>query len=301
MVINRPFRGNNTVQKTIDLNTVMIDWLTVTSKAHPELDRASSLAVLELMPNASRSSRQRFMQFVGERWEDENGTLFYGYYNSDKTGEHTIVQVSGSLAHMSLHYLLPVVKNGNAKATRIDIQSTIEQPTGWEQIRFFNRMERAKRYPQWRSSIDQQSRAELVSVSIGSRESEAYARCYQKVTNDGRKLLRLEGEYKGGKAEAIARDMATHTPAQMLLWHVQKINDEELEKAFSRPLHGIAPHWAKASVTQADKTAEWLLSSALPAFKRVINQHSGDSGVSHAFMQAMIDAGKFSQDLEDNI
>lgn len=279
--------------KTIDLNTVMIDWLTLTSKAHPSLDIASSMAVLDLMPMAEKSSRQRFMQFVGDRWEDENGTLFYGYYNSDKTGEHTIVQVSGSLAHMSLPYLLPVVKNGNAKATRIDIQTTIEQPSDWEQIRFFNRMEANSRSPQWRSSIDGKSGKQLVSVGVGSRESEVYARCYQKVTNGGHMLLRFEGEYKGGKAEAIVRDMAEHTPAQMLLWHVQKLGDARLEMALSPSLHGIHPHWSKVSVRQADKAAEWLLSSALPAFKRVINQHSGDSGVSHAFLQAMIDAGKF--------
>ena len=283
------------MQKTIDLNTVMIDWITITSNAHPSLDIASSMAVLDLMPRADRSKRQRFMQFVGDKWEDENGTLFYGYYNSDKTGEHTIVQVSGSLAHLSLPYLLPVIKNGNAKATRVDIQSTVEQPNDWEQIRFFNRMEARGRSPQWRSSIDGKSKKQLVSVGVGSRESEVYARCYQKVTNDGHMLLRFEGEYKGGKAEAIVRDIAEHTPAQFLLWHVQKLDDSQLERTFSQALNGITPHWAKASVKQADKTAEWLLSSALPAFKRVINQHGGDSGVSNAFLQAMVDAGKFSE------
>lgn len=283
------------MQKTIDLNTVMIDWLTLSSNGHPELDRASSIVVLELMHDAEKWTRQRFLQFVGDKWENENGTLFYGYYNSDKTGEHTIVQVSGSLAHLSLPYLLPVVKNGNAKATRIDIQSTVVQPTDWEQIRFFNRMEVNGRSPQWRSSVDRKSKKQLTTVSVGSRESEVYARCYQKVTNGGELLLRFEGEYKGGKAEAIVRDMAEYTPAQMLKWHIQKLNDNQLEIAFANALHGIQPHWAKASVKQADKTAEWLLSSALPAFRRVINQHSGDSGVSSAFMQAMIDAGKFAR------
>lgn len=280
--------------KAISLNDVQIDWITVTSNAHSDLDRAFTSFIMS--QDCDEPEKESRMQFKGEKWETIAGTGYYGYYFSDKTGEHTMVQVSGEMAHEALWYLMPVIQNGNARVTRIDIQTTIQQPKEWEQIRFFNRMDRAKKKPQWRSSFDKKSNQELITVSVGSRHSETYARVYNKVTNDGVLLLRFEGEYKGKHARAIVDDLAKNTPAQILKWHVQKIRDAGLENTFANVLNGITPHKARPKVKEVDKTAEWLLSSALPAFKRVISQHGGDSGVAHAFLQAMVDAGRMGSD-----
>lgn len=284
------------MQKTIELNSVAVDWITLTSDGGIQLDRLGSMLVLEYMGTASTPTRQNFMQYKGQRWECGHGTLFYGYYHSDKAGEQSILQISGELAHMVLGECREAVSKGIARVTRVDIQTTVVQPEDWESIRFFNRMERNGRSPQWRSSVDKKSKKELITVSVGSRESEVYARVYNKVTNAGVMLIRFEGEYKGAKARAIFHDMGEHTTAQMIKWHVQRLKDEQLDKCFTNALHGISPHWAKASVKEVDKTAEWLLSSALPAFKRVISQHGGDSGVSMAFMEALMDQGKWGKD-----
>lgn len=278
--------------KSIELDSVAIDWITVTSKAHAELDRAFTSFLMT--QDCEEPKRENRLQFKGESWESMTGVGYYGYYFSEKTGEHTMVQVSGEMAHDALLSLLPVIKNGFAKVTRIDIQTTVKQPESWEQIRFFNRLEKNGRKPQWRSSTDKKHNEQMVGIGIGSRQSETYARVYQKITNGGVKLLRFEGEYKGRKAEAIVHDLEQFTPVTMLKWHIQKYRDKQLEQVFANVLNGITPHKAKPRVKEVDKTAEWLLSSALPAFKRVIAQHGGDSGVSAAFLQAMIDGGKMS-------
>lgn len=274
----------------LTLDTPMIDWLTFTGHAHMDIVNAFNEWLDSTKDTYLNSAPQKWLQFKGDKISLTNGSAFAGMAEIKRQDWHG-VYFSGELCHDALVYFAPLVERGIVACKRIDLQATIQQPSDWEQIRFLNRMEVKGKRPEMRQSSDAKTGKQLMSVAIGSRTSETYARCYQKITNGGELLLRFEGEYKGAKATAVYDALKQYTPSTMLLHHVQKINDQQLEAAFSNSFHGISPHNARPQVKTRDKTREWLLTACLPAFAEFVRSHDDDGQVQAAFLEVLEDAG----------
>jgi len=279
--------------RMITLNHALCDWITISGVESRELwqkwdnfiEAATRDGELEI-----GVADERRLQYHGQRYDGRNGSAWAGM--ADITGYSWVLfQVSGELANEALAHLLPATKLPRTRATRIDLQITIEEPPEWEQIRFFNRMKRAGKRPGYIESKGARVRT-LATVYVGQRSSQRIARIYEKETAGGGVLLRFEGEYKGDKAAAVAEALAKHTPAEMILSHIQSLHDEKLSLAFEPPLSGIVPHNARPAARAESKTEAWLTTQVMAAFRRVINTHSGGGRwVAESFMEALKDAG----------
>jgi len=268
----------------------MIDWITLTGDSHIDIVAAFNKWLDTTKDTYLRTNSKKWLQFKGMEFYFTNGSAFAGDAVI-KNKDWQAVYFSGELCQDALFYFQPLVDMEILECKRIDIQATINQPKDWEQIRFLNRMQVKGKKPEMRQSIDKETSKPLMTVAVGSRTSETYARCYQKITNGGELLLRFEGEYKGSKAVSVLADMKKYSPSTMLLHHVQKLRDEQLETAFANSFHGISPHNARPQVRTRDKRREWLLTSCLPAFAEFINSHDDDGEVQAAFLEVLSDAG----------
>jgi len=279
--------------RMITLNHALCDWITISGMESRELWEKWD----NFIEGATRDGEleigvedERRLQYRGQRYDGRNGSAWAGM--ADIAGYSWLLfQISGELANEALRYLLPATTLPRTRITRLDLQITIEEPEEWEQIRFFNRMKRAAKRPGYIESKGARTRT-LATVYVGQRSSQRIARIYEKETAGGAKLLRFEGEYKGDKAAAVADALAKHTPAEMILSHIQSLHDEKLSLVFESPLSGIVPHNARPTVRAESKTEAWLTTQVMAAFRRVINTHSGGGRwVAESFMEALRDAG----------
>ena len=274
----------------LTLDTPMIDWLTLTGDSHVDIVTAFNKWLDTTKDTYLRTNSKKWLQFRGMEFYFTNGSAFAGDAVI-KNKDWQALFFSGELCQDALFFFQPLVDMGILECKRIDIQTTINQPKDWEQIRFLNRMQVKGKKPEMRQSIDKDTSKPLMTVAVGSRTSEVYARCYQKITNGGELLLRFEGEYKGAKAVSVLADMKKYSPSTMLLHHVQKLRDEQLETAFANSFHGISPHNARPQVRTRDKRREWLLTACLPAFAEFVNSHDDDGEVQAAFLEVLSNAG----------
>ena len=274
----------------LSLDKPLVDWLTLTGDSHIDIVATFNKWLDTTKDTYLRSNSKRWLQFKGTEFYFTNGTAYAGDAVI-KNKDWQAVYFSGELCQEALYYFQPLVDMGILECKRIDIQATIQQPTDWEQIRFLNRMQVKGKKPEMRQSIDKATGKALMTVAVGSRTSEVYARCYQKITNGGELLLRFEGEYKGAKAVSVLSDMKKYTPSSMLWHHVQKLKDSQLENAFANAFNGISPHNARPQVKTRDKRREWLLTACLPAFAEFVNSHDDDGQVQAAFLEVLYDAG----------
>lgn len=275
------------IQLTLD--TPMLDWLTFTGLAHMDIIKAFN-DWLDSRGDYRSTNSKKWQQFRGDEYHFDSGSAFGGMAEIERQDWHA-VYVAGELSQSILFYMSPLLERGVVKCKRVDIQTTVIQPGDWGQINFLNRMHAKGKKTEMAQDFDRASGKNLMTVAVGSRTSESYMRVYQKLTDSGDYLLRLEGEYKGGKAEAIIRDMSSHAPSTMLLHHMQKMKDEKIERVFSNSFHGVSPHWAKPTVTTRNKKKQWLLSSCLPAFEDFLNSHDSDGEVQAAFLAVLENHG----------
>lgn len=276
-------------QKMITLWTSQVDYLTLTSYDHPDFHKqVLKWAEFEDL-FSSKAEKITRMQYSGDNIETDSGSVFYGAGIQGGRG-HSLLQISGELSDTAYGGFIGLSKMGACKATRIDLQLTVEQPVGWGQWELFNRCKRQGFTVGWAESKTREG-VELATVYIGSRKSERVVRVYQKLTNGGGLLLRFEVEYKGRKARSVLNSMKDHTKSQLLRAEIERINDNGLLSTFLPPLHGIKPHDAKNEAKAESKTNKWLLTQVLPTFERVINSHDGGE-VAQEFLRTLINAGK---------
>lgn len=270
----------------LTLDKPLLDWLTFTGHCHTDIVEAFNSFLASRENNYRRALDKKWLQFLGTEFSFSDGSAFAGMGEIKRQDWHGVT-FSGELCQDALTFFMPLVDMGIVTCKRVDIQATILEPDEWEQITFHNRMHVKGKKPEMRQSTDKSTGKVLATVGVGSRTSDVYARVYQKLTDSGDRLLRFEGEYKGGKAEAIIRDMKKHAPSTMLWWHVQKLRDAKTENAFANAFHGISPHKAKPVVKVHNKKRAWLLESCLPAFAEFIHSHDDDGQVQAEFLAVL--------------
>lgn len=272
--------------RIIALNEPMYDWITLTSYESDLYDN-----FVNAIEGASEIRELKRMQYVGRLGYFTNGSLFVGS-GLQGPSMHTLVQISGSLAHQFADAAKFAIRECNSRLTRVDIQVTIQEPDGWDNqgmVRLFNRLDRENLHPGWEESIDSEF-GRMITVYRGSRTSDRFARCYMKASELSRPLLRLEFEISGKAANAYGLGWTSGRSDRhrAYLWLLDWYKDVELTQHFRHAVEGFNPMMPRA-VRAETKTERWLMSQVLPSFVRHINEHGTDGRVLSAFADAITD------------
>lgn len=273
---------------SLTLDKTLCDWVTLTGTDHLDIiERWREFNDTRTDYNGSKP--QRWLQWNGEIHAYSEGNIFTGMAEINKA-DWVVLRASGELAQDVVLFFYDLIEREVLKVTRIDLQMTTNEPEGWGQINLCNRLYASGKRAQFLGSVDGYTGKKMETVGVGSRTSETYTRIYQKLTDGGNRLLRLEVEYKGDKAKAVVRDIAKTTFSQQLKYHLQsKLRDDKLTAVFANQLDGIIPHDAKPKARVSSKKKKWLLQTVLPSFAEYVNGHSEDGEVIGAFLAVLED------------
>ena len=273
----------------LSLNQSLYDYFTITS-----YDAALFNRFKPLQGESNDVREQKINQYVGEIAYFHNGSLFVGS-GRQRDLMHDMVKVSGELAEELSVDVREAVREDAARLRRVDIQVTIQEPSGYHdsgQWRLFNRLKRADLNPGWRESRDARF-GPMATVYRGSNRSDRFARCYQKPCDADRPLLRLEFVLQQDRAEAYGRNWTAGKVSKgraysaLLDW----FGDEYVCGYFRSAVEGFHPYLP--TVTRKEtKTERWLLGTVLRTFARYINQHDHDGKVVSAFQDVIDREGR---------
>ena len=276
----------------IPLSVTQCDYLTLTSREERFIEFWHRQAQEHARFAGTELKTKNVMQYQGVLAKTPSGTIFAGSgYQSHSL--HHLVRVSGELANMLLKYAASQFRQGYVNCKRIDLQVTIEEPDKWSQWHFFNRIKKAGRLtPGWvESKAGRIGNAE--TVYVGSRNSQRMTRVYVKGSSEGTRLLRLETEYKGQRANFVMRGVCDGEVLGGYLAYelMEVIRDNKLRRVFEPHIEFGNPVGKMAHVeTPMEKTEQWLIKQVLPSFIRHINDHSNSGMVLDLYSQAITEA-----------
>lgn len=269
-----------------EVNRAAIDYVTITS-FNPDCQQEIHTWHESLSKRERESKR---MQYQGTTRHDRYGTSFYGSATHNNR-LHAMLQVSGYLADSAFQRLKPFLVTRKAKITRIDLQVTVEYDRqNWSQSDFADEMRDASpnRAISYIESKSGPQGAKLATVYYGSRISDKFARIYEKMGMGDEILLRLEFEYKQGRANEIAHNLIVGATPQAILWgEVSKMPDVYgLRKHFSKALE--TKPWYVRVVREPGDTERWLREKVTVALDRYLQQHDSDSQAMAQLFQRII-------------
>ena len=211
--------------------------------------------------------------FFGEKWALESAKGFYtARLRHEASGialsfgsvnAHVFCELSGKPCDIldSADGLLPLIKATNTKCSRIDFAVdfiTATSPEGFSAFRNTTRWKYAPTYPS----------SSGTTVYVGSRTSERMARVYRYHEPHPRAhMLRVEAEYKGKAARAIAATLdaddvqtAAANAHSIFGWHdeiwkEQVDQGEKIAYTSHRPANANTVRWLYGDVAKAIKRA----------------------------------------------
>ena len=195
------------------INNPMCDWLTLMSAGDYDMSVCYS-HWSDWWSDGKSDKDSKVLQFVGKEGKDG---VFCG--SGDVNGEiRQMVRASGATAENVMHsYLLLCNDVGcDAYASRIDIQITVPQPGGYNGRLLKDELKRSMA----RSVELREDSEDMVTVYVGSRVSDRYARIYQKVDSDGRHYVRFEVEFKKGRSKEFWSRLRESRDASLLIRQV---------------------------------------------------------------------------------
>jgi len=276
---------------TIACNKVMLDYMTLTSFSQFLYDSATRFfkqAFTEVKKNVKR------LQYIGEVYEFITGTAYLG--RGRQRGElHYIVQVSGELSHHAFENWLKdfALQYDDTvwKCTRVDVQVTAQEneQIDWYKLAGFLRGKMG--YVKWYEG-------ETNTVSLGDRKTVTrFVRLYEKLLQDGGKLLRLEVEIKRRRADALMHGLVGVCDYDMskasaeLKFVLQKAfwsgSGNKVYNLFAETLEN-AGKVVRLS-THERNTEEWLMKTALPSIRKYLQSHSSDKTAVVAEMDSIME------------
>lgn len=269
------------------LYSALLDWLTVTSFEDEFFKYWEKR--LDGLVSEGDTKESRVLQYDGYMYALPGGTAFLGTA-IQKGIYHYMLRLSGYAAEENKEPVYSQARQGYAKATRVDLQVTVEKPGKWSQWDLLGRLKDAGRTTGW---VESKSFGDAYeTVYVGSRKSERFTRIYVKKSGKTM-LLRYETEYKGRRARAVLKALArTETPARFLRHELRKTTrDSMLIELYEPSLSGARPLNIKLAVeSSVEKTEGWLIGQVLPAFTRHINDHAASGRALAAFYAACRDA-----------
>jgi len=277
---------NNVLQESyIDLYKAGLDWLTLTSF---EVDVWRHWARKSESERPLHTKDLAIRNYSGKMSWFNNGSCFVG--QGEQRGQaHYLIDVSGNLAEEWRGDAYSQRRAYLVSCRRADLQVTIPEPEGWNQIALLNRFDKRGRITGWATSRDAKAGA-LQTVYIGSWHSDRIATVYVKLTAGNERLLRFEVRYKRDRANALLPKLAAGELADnFLAYELQStLADRKLRLVFEPALTIGAPAAARVKLKQKeDKTADWLIDKILPTFVRIIADHDHNGQVLNAYAEAI--------------
>lgn len=270
----------------LTLNKVMIDWMTITSFREEIYKLGRKLQ--EDFGNQPYDANA--MQYKGYAADTMNGRIFAGT-GYQKGLHHHLLRLEGGIADGACAAVSGVWRKFEDNLTRVDFQVTIVQPDNWSQWGLLERLRKRGNTVGWRQSRDKATGLELATVYCGNRASSPrFLRVYQKLTDDGTMLLRLEVEIKRKRSRQLGKYMQEFGSGDMSKGRdelkLMSQKDSKLEMAYASVLEG----WQKPiTVGRWDTdTAAWIKNQCLPAIGRYVNDHNSSQAAEIISMLKLI-------------
>jgi hypothetical protein len=262
----------------IAVDIPLIDWLQVTSFSGHLYDRG-----VEYWKRSAADVQDgaKVLQYVGSRASFNDGTFFVGSALMGHRPNNMVV-VSSSLADVLFMEFTRHMNQINIP--RLDVQITVKKPHWYHQKATQIELDEAGKLSGM--AMSHSNGIELRTLYIGSKESDQFARVYEKLTHDNEKLIRLECVVKDKRAWSLARmirndkDNRTSILAGYLLKRVFGAKSKSVITLFERKLRGYTDKTHTARIERVtnstDRTIDWLMSSCVPSIGRVLNDHDSD-------------------------
>lgn len=273
---------------TVRLQAALVDWLTITTYDQTIAKYwANKIKLWDKGREVPRKQHKKIMQYEGFITYVNNGSVFWGV-GIQKKVPHWMIRISGELADELAGTAARHCADGLMSCTRVDLQMTIVEPSTWSQSQFLWRMQQIGKKTGWIES-ESKLHGQMATVYVGSRESQRFARIYNKSSPDAGRLLRMEFEYKGELAHNTLRVIAQEkgSRAAILKSDMFRLGDTKLSNGYAHLLESDPWHVTVRKETSDDRTRRWLKEGVLPTFKRIINSHDSDGSVREMFADAI--------------
>jgi hypothetical protein len=285
-------------------NAPAFDWFTLTTWSREIFGYMQRIAEHYAIAPGYDARR---MQYRGVQY----GGVFVGD-GIQQERQHYLLQASG----MDAHIIYPDALQMPVKATRIDLQCTVQRPADWKAIDVAGAL---RAYPP--DAWGKGGRRKIVvyddegwdTIYIGSRASDRVIRLYVKPDDTGAPFLRFEVEYKGSLAPQIFDECRIVTDVES---HIGGILLDEIEAIPG--LSGVLPEKMLSACRMGrpgtrpkhlrtpsmGRTAQWLMRQVQPAIMRAMADHD-EGPMIRALIRAwsndanMIDELLWSVDTQD--
>lgn len=258
----------------LTINKPQVDWLTVGTF---DIATATNLARIYVsLRNRTRSKDgpTKRMQYVGRGFQG----VFLGAARQGKGNQvHTMMQVSGELAHLAYLAIRDEERKTWAElnCSRIDVQLTIRRPDDYDSLVLFEACN--GQLPSGRSTTLIKSGNGMDTVYFGSRTTKhgRITRTYVKEDSDHNLYLRFEVEYKKTWAQSVFRQLLMGDMVKnALVMELETIPGPPYPLSlFLGMLDGTLPMHRPEHVATDMPAMQWLLNVAEPVMRKAANDH----------------------------
>ena len=283
-------------ENNIRLNSVLCDWLTLTSyDPTVYVYWQSKRHQIEREARKAKSREKKIMQYEGETTATDDGNFFTG--KGMQNGRiHYLIQVSGQLADGFILLASRQVRDGVITCTRVDLQMTVFTNPAHDQFALHYRLNSGNLQTGWQESHDSLL-GRMATVYVGSRHSQRFVRIYDKKSANNDRLLRFEVEFKKPLSMFIMRECAKGYEEMRAVFKAEciRLADSQLYDMYMQYLEGEFKHISVKRQSSDERTEHWLLTAVLPSFVRIINSHGSNGEVAHRFQKALDDVDNFNR------
>jgi hypothetical protein len=215
------------------------------------------------------------MQYQGHCQILPDGSIFWGV-GQQQGNDHFLMQASGSAADRVARWLMVNEERSDFNITRLDLQLTVPIPSWFNARHFLD----ALRVGDWKG---RRRKATMIdnygddTVYIGSRQSDKFCRVYVKEED----FLRLEFEYKKGKADAVYWMLKRHgiekAGAGLLHGEVLQLPEHPVTELF---LENLSNYEKMIAITEKRPSSRfrWFVKQCAPAIQTLLRDHdAGDA------------------------
>lgn len=250
------------------LNSPQIDWITLTTF---DRDIWSEWHTTVLSGEVQESEKTKRMQYGGVL---VNG-VFVGQAIQRKR-RHYMLQASGQAADGIFPFL--AWNRETVNCTRIDLQITIDLPTGYSGRKLYDGLKEWDGDGKPRQLELRESGDGLDTVYIGSRQSDRFTRIYVKPLASGAHAIRFETEFKGQHANSVVQGIIADPDnlAGFLAGEITSLPELKfgLSKRFLGALgHNLALRSKPKRRDELTGGLRWLKTQVDPAMLRLMRDH----------------------------
>lgn len=278
-----------------DVNAASLDWLTVTTY-NPILSQKVLAHMRHMNPQTTKDlGEQHRLQYLGQAVATARGTVFAGT-GKQANGEHYMFQASGSIADNLFLWTKTYLKSGLARATRVDLQITVDYPRDtWSQTDYMAALRDSNpdRVISYEESCSGPAGTKLGTIYYYARTNTRFYRIYEKVgMSSDPVVLRFEVEYKFPLSQVVVGMLTGGAPPSGILKFELTNNLPDAyggQALFLAPLIN-ADSYPVRTIKPEPRTEKWLRESCIPSLFRILNDHDANHHeVAEMFQRVLTD------------